>query len=223
MSAGASPVATIRGFTGPGFGQNGYVVSCPITRKAVLVDPGAAVDGMLSYVREEGLDVQAILLTHAHVDHIEGVARVRETITVPIHLHPNDEGMYTYAPQQAQMFGMELQAPPPIDEYLSAGESIRVGEVKLEVRHTPGHAPGHVILVGLGVAIVGDCVFAGSIGRTDLPGGDFQTLMSSIRREILSLPGETVLYPGHGPETTVGHERDNNPFLASQFGGSGFA
>ncbi len=214
---------SIQRFTGPGFEQNGYVVSCPVTRKAVLVDPGGAVEAMLAHVRAENLDVEAILLTHAHIDHVEGVARAKEATGASIHLHPLDEGMYTHAPQQAQMFGMSVRTPPPVDEYLSPGEVIRVGEGMLTVRHTPGHAPGHVILVTEGAAIVGDCVFAGSIGRTDLPGGDFQTLMASIRREILSLPGETVLYSGHGPETTVAHERDTNPFLAPQFGGSQFA
>src|SRR5690606_21661599 len=112
---------------------------------------------------------------------------------------------------------------PPLDEYLTEGEIIRFGDCALEVRHTPGHAPGHVIFVGPGVAFVGDCVFSGSIGRTDLPGGDFQTLMQSIRRHILDLPDETVLYSGHGPETTVRHEKLSNPFLVPHYGGSRFA
>ncbi|MDQ3555431.1 MAG: MBL fold metallo-hydrolase, partial [Gemmatimonadota bacterium] len=103
---------------------------------------------------------------------------------------------------------------------LVAGEAVRVGQGTLDVRHTPGHAPGHIVLVGDGVAVTGDCVFAGSIGRTDLPGGDLATLMRSIRGQILTLPDETVLFSGHGPETTVGHERATNPFLVPHFGGA---
>jgi hydroxyacylglutathione hydrolase len=221
MSGGERPI--VKGFAGGGFGENGYVVSCPTTKHGILVDPGAGVDGMLAEVRDEGIQVGAIVLTHAHIDHIDGVAQAKRETRAPIHLHPDDERLYLQAAAQAQWFGIELEAPPPVDEYLREGDRIRFGDCELEVKHTPGHAPGHVILVGNGVAVVGDCVFAGSIGRTDLPGGDFQTLMKSIRTHILSLPDETVLYSGHGPETTVGHERVANPFLAPQFGGSSFA
>jgi glyoxylase-like metal-dependent hydrolase (beta-lactamase superfamily II) len=213
----------IRAFTGGSFGQNGFVVHCEDTREAILIDPGASVGAMLEAVRVDALMVTAIVLTHAHLDHIEGVAAAKRATRAPVHLHPDDEILYQQAPLQAQMFGVDIEVPPPLDEYLRAREDIRIGEVALSVRYTPGHSPGHVIFVGEGVAIVGDCVFAGSIGRTDLPGGDFQTLMNSIRREILTLPDDTILYPGHGPASTVGHEKVSNPFLAPQFGGSGFA
>jgi hydroxyacylglutathione hydrolase len=213
----------VRTFTGGGFGQNGFLVSCGATGKGILVDPGAAVGEMLKAAEREGVEITDIVLTHSHIDHVDGVARAKRETGAPIHLHRDAEAMYKEVPAQAQWFGLQMEAPPPVDEYLKAGQTIRVGECELAVRDTPGHAPGHVILVGDGVAIVGDCVFNGSIGRTDLPGGDFQTLMESIRREILSLPDETVLYSGHGPETTVGHERVGNPFLAPNFGGSHFA
>lgn len=214
----------VRGFTGGGFGENGYVVSCAATGKGILVDPGASVQEMLQAVNTGKIDVQAIVLTHAHIDHIDGVAAAKKATKAPVYLHPDDEPLYSQAAVQAQWFGVELDPPPPpVDEYLREGTPVRFGECELEVRHTPGHAPGHVILVGDGLAIVGDCVFSGSIGRTDLPGGDFQTLMKSIRTHILSLPDETVLYSGHGGETTVGHERAFNPFLAPQLGGSNFA
>jgi hydroxyacylglutathione hydrolase len=216
-------VPIVEGFTGGGFAQNGYLVRCPRTSKGILVDPGAAVEAMLDAARREGVTIEAIVLTHAHVDHVDGVARAKRATGARIHLHPKDEPLYRQAAAQAQYFGLDFEPPPPIDEYLADGELLRVGECELHVRHTPGHAPGHVVLVGEGVAIVGDCVFAGSIGRTDLPGGDFQTLMDSIRRHILSLPDETVLHSGHGPATTVGHERVSNPFLVPQFGGSRFA
>lgn len=210
-------------FTGGGFGENCYLVRCPVTRKAILVDPGAAVGEMLRTVEREGIEVVAIVLTHAHIDHVDGVAAAKRATGVPIHLHRDDEVLYQRAPEQAARFGLPMDPLPPIDEYLVDGEEIVFGNCRLEVRHTPGHAPGHVILVGPGVALVGDVVFAGSIGRTDLPGGDFQTLMHSIRSHVLPLPDETILYPGHGEETTVGREKRGNPFLVPQFGGSHFA
>lgn len=213
----------IESFTGGGFAQNGLVVRCTGTDEALLVDPGASVGEMLEAVRASGARVTAIVLTHAHLDHVDGVARAKLETGAPVLLHRDAEEMYRGVPVQAQWFGMRVDPPPPVDGYLEIGGKVEVGGCSLEIRHAPGHAPGHVILVGDGAAIVGDCVFAGSIGRTDLPGGDFQTLMRSIRSEILTLPDETVLYSGHGPETTVGHERTTNPFLAPQLGGSSFA
>lgn len=221
MNAPARP--EVRRFTGGAFGENGYVVSCPETRKCILIDPGAAVEEMLQAVESEGLDPEAIVLTHAHLDHVDGVAAAKRKTGAPIYLHPEDEPLYRQVAAQARWFGLEVEDPPSPDGELRHGQAIQVGDCRFEVRHTPGHAPGHVILVGPGVAIVGDCVFAGSIGRTDLPGGDFQTLMSSIRNEILTLPDDTVLYSGHGVETTVRHERVSNPFLVPQLGGSNFA
>lgn len=213
---------TVRAFTGGAFGQNGYLVTCTGSAAAILVDPGAATPAMLDAVRAEQLDVKFIVLTHAHLDHVEGVARAKRELDVPVLLHRDDAPLYSGAPQQAQMFGMRLDALPPVDAELAEGEPVRFGDCTLAVLHTPGHAPGHVILVGDGFALVGDCVFAGSIGRTDLPGGDLQQLMQSIRKHILTLPDETRLYSGHGPETTVGHERVGNPFLIGHYGG-GFA
>lgn len=213
----------IEGFTGGSFSQNGYLVRCAGTRDAVLVDPGAAVGEMLRAAREAGVEIGSIVLTHSHLDHVDGVARAKLETGAPILLHRDAEEMYRGVPVQAQWFGMSMDPLPPVDGYLEVGEAVEVGDCRLVIRHAPGHAPGHVILVGDGSALVGDCVFAGSIGRTDLPGGDFQTLMRSIRSEILTLPDETVLYSGHGPETTVGHERATNPFLTPQLGGSSFA
>lgn len=213
----------VRGFGGGPFGQNGFVVSCVGSGAAILVDPGATVGEMLAAVAAARLTVEAIVLTHAHIDHVEGVPAAREATSAPIWLHRADEELYQAAPLQAQWFGVQVGTLPPVDRYLEDGDRIDFGECALEVRFTPGHAPGHVTLVGDGVALVGDCVFNGSIGRTDLPGGDLSTLMRSIRERILTLPDETVLYSGHGPETTVGHERVSNPFLVPNFGGSSFA
>ena len=219
----AKPTPVVQGFTAGGFGTNGYLVTCPGSSDAILVDPGAAAGKMLAAARAARARVVAIVLTHAHIDHIEGVAQAKRETGAPIHLHREDESLYRGGSAQAQMFSVSFEQPPPVDEYLRHGELVRFGECTLEIRHTPGHAPGHVTLVGDGFALVGDCVFAGSIGRTDLPGGDVQTLMNSIRTQILTLPEETVLHSGHGPDTTVGHERLSNPFLVPHFGGSGFA
>jgi glyoxylase-like metal-dependent hydrolase (beta-lactamase superfamily II) len=221
MSRGIPPL--VERFTGGGFAENGYLLTCRSTAEAVIVDPGGGVDEMLRTVRTNGVHVVSILLTHAHIDHVDGLAEAKEETGAPIHLHPEAEGQYRGVTAQARWFGLDMTPLPPVDEYLAVGETVRFGECELTVRYTPGHAPGHVIFVGEGVAITGDCVFAGSIGRTDLPGGDFQTLMRSIRGEILSLPDSFVLYPGHGEETTVGHERVSNPFLVPQYGGSRFA
>ena len=187
------------------------------------MDAGAAVPDMLKTARAEEVQIEQIVLTHAHLDHVDGVARAKLETSAPILLHRDDQGLYQAAPAQAQWFGIQVEIPPPVDGYLEDGQTIQVGKQELLVRHTPGHAPGHVVLIGDGLAFVGDCVFAGSIGRTDLPGGDFQQLMASIRTHILPLPDETVLYSGHGPETTAGRERLTNPFLVPDFGGRGFA
>ena len=212
----------IRTYTGDGFGQNAYLAVCDATRACVAVDPGRGAPALVADVRSEGLNLQAILLTHAHLDHVEGVSEVRSLRPdVPIWLHPDDLALYRRAPSQAAAFGFALDPQPDPTDELHAGQRYEFGDCALDVRFAPGHAPGHVLLVSeeAGVAFVGDVVFQGSIGRTDLPGGDLRTLMTSIRREVLSLPDDTVLYPGHGPPTTVGRERVENPFLVPHFGG----
>jgi hydroxyacylglutathione hydrolase len=222
VAEGGRGEATVRAFTGGPFAQNLFLVVCTATNRGILVDPGAATAQALAVAAREGVHVEQIVLTHSHVDHVDGAGRAKRETGAPVLLHPEAEPMYHAAPMQAQMFGVFAEPPPPVDEYLRPGDPVRFGECELEVRYTPGHAPGHVTLVGEGFAIVGDCVFRGSIGRTDLPGGDFQMLMKSIRTQILTLPDETTLYSGHGPETTVGHEKVGNPFLVPNYGGSGF-
>ena len=192
---------------------NAYLDVCEKTRACALVDPGAESARLLAAAEDLGARIESILLTHAHLDHVGGVAEAKRATGVPVYLHPGDEVLYLAAPQQARSFGMELETPPEPDFWLADGQVIELGAGELRVRHTPGHSPGHVCLLGDGFALVGDCVFAGSIGRSDLPGGDFRTLMTSIRERLLTLPDDTILYPGHGPSTTVGHERKNNPFL----------
>lgn len=217
------PDLQVRVFTGGAFGENAYLLRCSATDAAAIVDPGAAATRILDTVRSEGLRVQAIYLTHAHLDHVEGLPEVRAALDAPVYLHPADLPLYERAPQQAEAFGMRLSGPlPKVDEELVPGTRVDVGRHELEVRFAPGHAPGHVIFhaSAQGIALVGDVVFAGSIGRTDLPGGDMQELLASIRSEVLTLPDDTRLLPGHGPETTVARERMGNPFLISHTPGT---
>jgi hydroxyacylglutathione hydrolase len=211
----------VQSFSGGLFAENCYLAVCESTGQSIVIDPGAAADGIARAIEDGGSDVQAIVLTHAHLDHIEGIARIREVTDAPIWLHPADRPLYDQAPAQAAAFGVALAPPPPPDRMLEPETPLSFGDCTLEVRFTPGHAPGHVILYSAedGLAFCGDVVFAGSIGRTDLPGGDFRQLMDSIRSEVLTLPDDTRLLTGHGPPTTVGHERVGNPFLAPNFGG----
>lgn len=202
-------------FVSPGFGQNAYLVSREDRDDAVAIDPGGAVGRLVATLRESDRKLSAILLTHAHFDHIEGIGELVESFPAPIYLHPADLEWYERAPEQAIRFGVSVDIPPPVDHPLEGGKALELAGLEFEVRAVPGHAPGHVLLYlrDAGIAFCGDVVFQGSIGRSDLPGGDFQRLMCSIREEVLTLPDDTVLYPGHGPSTTVGHERVSNPFL----------
>ena len=200
---------------------NAYLAICEATNRCALIDPGAEAERLVESANDENANIEMILLTHAHLDHVGGVAAAAQLTGAPVHLHPADRPLYQAAPEQARSFGLSVERPPSPDQELLDGQIVEIGESRLEVRHTPGHSPGHVSLIGDGFAFVGDCVFAGSIGRTDLPGGDLKTLMSSIRDKLLSLPDETALYTGHGPSTTVGRERETNPFLTGAFGWSG--
>jgi hydroxyacylglutathione hydrolase len=211
--AEAAGEVVVRGFTGGAFAENTYLVSCAATGEAILVDPGAAAAAAVDAAEAAGLRIGAIVLTHAHLDHVEGIPLVRARAGAPVRLHPDDRALYEGAPAQAGWFGMHLDPLPPPDGTLAEGEPVRFGECALDVRLAPGHAPGHVILVGDGVALVGDVVFAGSIGRTDLPGGDYDTLIASIRTVLFAFPDDTPVYSGHGEPTTIGRERRTNPFL----------
>jgi hydroxyacylglutathione hydrolase len=202
----------------PPFYKNGFLVACERTREAAIIDPGDEVDELLAAVRDYDADVVAILLTHAHVDHVSGVASAKAAFDVPIYLHRDDLFLYERAVDQGAMFGFTVQAPPQVDVFYD-GSPVSFGDYEVRVHHTPGHCPGGVCLqIGKkGEAgnnlFVGDTLFAGSIGRTDLPGGNYDVLMRSITEVLLPLGDDRIVHPGHGPETTIGREKTTNPFV----------
>ncbi len=200
------------------FYKNGFVVGCSRTREAVIIDPGDEVDQLLAAVRDVDVEVQAILLTHAHIDHITGVAAAKEAFDVPVYLHRDDQFLYDMALQQGAMFGFKVRQPPPVDLYYEK-DGIPFGDYEVQVHHTPGHCPGGVCLAVSGHLFVGDTLFAGSIGRTDLPGGDYDVLMRSITEVLFPLGNDAIVHPGHGPDTTIGRERTTNPFVLEFFEG----
>ena len=194
------------------FMKNGYVLGCERTREAVYIDPGDEVEELLAFVAANGLIVNHILLTHAHVDHVSGVARARRETGAPIYLHREDLFLYQDAVQHGMLFGIRIEEPPPVDRFYD-GSIIMFGDLSAAVHHTPGHCPGGVCLEVAGNLFVGDTLFAGSIGRTDLPGGDYEALMRSITSVLFAFPDESKVYSGHGPETTIGEEKATNPFV----------
>jgi glyoxylase-like metal-dependent hydrolase (beta-lactamase superfamily II) len=203
----------------PPFYKNGFVVGCETTREAVVIDPGDEIEALVRQVDERKLTVRHVLLTHAHLDHITGVARAREAFGAPVHLHEADLPLYDAVVQQGMMFGLQVNRQPRPDRFYRDDEVVRFGGMAVRVHHTPGHSPGGVCLqvgssdeAGLDL-FVGDTLFAGSIGRTDLPGGDYDTLIRSIREVLFAFADEARVYPGHGEPTTIGRERATNPFL----------
>jgi hydroxyacylglutathione hydrolase len=195
------------------FQSNCYVLGPGLDGTVLVIDPGAEGERIRDFILETGGTLAAILLTHAHLDHIGAVAMIKRQFDAPIYLHPNDLPLYKSAAEQGAAFGLVVETPPPPNIEFRHGDIVNFGPFEFEVRHTPGHSPGSVTLVAERGAFVGDCVFSGSVGRTDLEGGDTETLLSAIVREILSLPMQTKLFTGHGPATTVAAEAATNPFL----------
>jgi len=204
------------------FYKNGFVIGCEETREGVIVDPGDEVDLLLEAAGRQRLSIGNILLTHAHLDHVTGVARAKQALGVPVWLHKDDNFLYERVQQQGQMFGLAVDPQPPVDRFYDVeGHEgrLRFGRYRIRVLHTPGHCPGGVCLAVSkegerdATLFVGDTLFAGSIGRTDLPGGDMDTLLRSIREVLFRFPDDTVVWSGHGPATTIGQERRTNPFL----------
>ena len=199
------------------FAENCYLVADPAHHEAVIVDPGEESGRFLSELDQRGWSLRAIWLTHGHVDHIMGVKAVHEATGAPIYLNRLDRPLYDSVPDYAAWVGMRVERPPAPHAELTGGQHLQVGDFRFEVRFTPGHSPGSVSFLAYGVIFGGDVLFNGSVGRTDLPGGDAATLMATIQSEFLSLPDSTVVHSGHGLDTTIGVERLTNPFLTGAF------
>lgn len=199
-------------FTVGAFQENCYLLVDDRSRKAVIVDPGGEGDRLVEAIQDSGAELEAIWITHAHVDHVGAIAAIKRKWDVPVYLHPADRRLYQAASRQAEVYGVPFEEPPPPDREFSDGQHLDFGGGGFTVMHAPGHAPGHVVIHGQGMALVGDCLFAGSIGRTDLPFSNPPQLAESLKK-IADLPPETVVYPGHGMETTIAEERRSNPFL----------
>jgi glyoxylase-like metal-dependent hydrolase (beta-lactamase superfamily II) len=199
-------------------GTNCYIVADSETKDAVVIDPGGDAPAVLSTAKEMGVSLRAIWLTHAHFDHWGGVAGIVHMLNVPVALHSLDLPLYRNL-GGAKQWGISMEPGPEpaimLDQLVSSEKRLEVGNLKFEVRFVPGHTPGHVAFYQkeAGAIFGGDVLFQNSIGRTDLPGGDFDTLINSIRAQFLTLPDSTVVYSGHGPETTIGDEKQHNPFL----------
>jgi glyoxylase-like metal-dependent hydrolase (beta-lactamase superfamily II) len=193
---------------------NCYVIGCEETRLGAVVDPGGEGQRIVRQIESSALDVQYVLITHAHFDHIGGIAAVIDATGAKLALHPNERPLLE-AGGGAAMFGLPVQPAPPPDIDLFQGQKIAVGTLNFEVLFTPGHSPGGVTFYEAteGVAFDGDLLFSSGIGRTDLHGGSRETLMRSIKEVLFALPDDTVIYPGHGPKTTVGREKRSNPWV----------
>ena len=194
------------------FQENCYLVADTDGDSLAIVDPGSDADTIIAEIERIGKSPEAIWITHAHVDHIGAIASLKQRWNIPVWLHPLDEPLYRVGGRQAQLYGIPYEEPPTPDNQFAEGATVRLGALELTVMHTPGHSPGHVVLHGHGNALVGDCLFAGSIGRTDLPFSNPAHLEASLAR-IAQLPAEMVVHPGHGMTTTIGEERISNPFL----------
>lgn len=193
---------------------NIYLVGCAETGQGAVIDGGGAPEELLERAEDRGLTIEKILQTHAHVDHVGGLNALKEATDAPIYLHRDDLEMYRAAPQQGRMFGIAIDPLPDVDEFLEDGDTVEVGNFEAQVLHLPGHSPGGIgfYFEDQGVVFGGDVLFAGSIGRVDLPGSDRDAMGKSLER-LKKLPDDTRVLSGHGPETTIGQEKKRNPFL----------
>ncbi|HEV2092648.1 MAG TPA: MBL fold metallo-hydrolase [Rubrobacter sp.] len=198
------------------FQENCYVVGDEATGTGALFDPGDEAARIALAVEQSNLEIAQIIITHAHIDHVGAVAALVEEYACPVLMHAEAEPMLRQLPSQALMMGLRFGKVPTVDGYIEDEEVVRVGGLAFTALYTPGHAPGHLAFYSAeeGAVIVGDALFAGSVGRVDLPGGSMEVLMRSINGRLLTLPDETLVLSGHGPETTIGEERRHNPFLA---------
>ncbi len=192
---------------------NCYILGCEQTKQAAVIDPGDDADRILMALAKAELKVKYLINTHGHFDHVGANKRMKEVTGARIAIHPDDEPMLGELSSSALNFGLSAENSPPADIHLKHGDEISFGNITLKVIHTPGHSRGGICLYTRGHLFAGDTLFAGSIGRTDLPGGDYDTLISSIKEKLLILDEKTIVYTGHGPETTIGAEKRMNPFL----------
>ena len=212
------------------FQQHTRILGCEQTKLAICMDPGDDSDAIVAAIDKHGFELQAIAVTHAHLDHIGGVTALKKIKpAAAIMLHRADEFIYNALPEQAAWigiprnqwaeFGFDFEAPPGVDAYWEDGQIFRVGRLEFQVIHCPGHTPGHVVLFEPKErkVFVGDVLFAGSVGRTDLPGGSTEQLLDSIMNKLLPIGDDVEVYSGHGPTTTIGHERKTNPFLTGVY------
>jgi hydroxyacylglutathione hydrolase len=197
------------------FQENSYIVGDEESRMGALIDPGDEATRIALTVERLGLEISQIIVTHAHVDHVGAVAPLADEFLCPVVMHEEAEAMLRTMPQQAMMMGFRFGKVPNVDRNIGDDEILEVGSLRLRSLYTPGHAPGHLAFheEGQGILFSGDALFAGSVGRVDLPGGSMEVLMRSISERLLTLPDETRVFSGHGPETTIGRERMANPFL----------
>ncbi len=193
---------------------NCFIVGCERTRQAAVIDPGDEADRILFALAERGLTVSHILNTHGHFDHVGANRQLKRSTGAPILIHALDAPMLRLLARTAAAWGMAAENSPDPDRLIDEGETVAVGDLTLQVIHTPGHTPGGVSFYADGCLFVGDTLFAGSVGRTDFPGGDFEALRRSIQEKLFRLPDEVRVFTGHGPETTIGEEKRTNPFVA---------
>ena len=197
---------------------NCFIVADERTKEAVVIDPGDDARDIIGLVKDKGLKVKYIVNTHAHFDHVTANRELKEATGAELLLHEGDAPLLATIPQHAKMFGMTAPSSPPADRFVKHGDVITIGDITLKVLHTPGHSPGGICLLGEGFVFTGDALFESSIGRTDLPGGDLMTLINAIKEQLMTLPDETQVFCGHGPATTIGAERQENPFLNAESG-----
>ena len=195
------------------FASNCYIVGSESTKEGIIVDPGAEANEILKSVKELGLEIKFIVLTHGHTDHIGALNEIKQATSAEVTIHTDDAKSLQQT--SSFIFGPSYQAPPPPDRLLKGGDSIDIDDLHFLVLHTPGHSPGGICLLGHGVVFSGDTLFNYGIGRYDLPSGSYSQLMDSLHTKLMVLPDDTIVYPGHGSDTTIGTERRANPFLCS--------
>lgn len=196
------------------FLANCYIVGSEKTGEALIIDPGGDTDEILTEIATLRLSVKVIVLTHAHMDHVGALKEVRDATAASVAIHEGDAPALT-RDSVSRSFGFSYPTPPPPDRLLHDGDEIKIGELSFTVIHTPGHSPGSICLLGEGLLFSGDTLFCQSIGRTDLAGGGYDQIMNSLQNKLMKLPPDTAVFPGHGPDTTIGREKKENPFLRS--------